>query len=540
MGSKSYVKIAIKNIKARLTEDGYKFNSKLSSTEYSVKQPFSAVDYRPELDTSAECNDNQMQLYQNPIRVLMWIVKLDRIDIAYETSVLSNYYLAYPRTGHLNQALHMFKYLDLHCSNELKFDPKEYIVDDKSFNEAKEKMKAMASLYIEAKEEIPPNAPKPRGRAIQINCFVDSDHAGDEVTRRSHTGILMHRNAPISWYSKKQATVESSTYRSEFVALRITSEQIISLRYKLHMFRIPIDGYANTFCDKESVFKNASFAESQLKNKHNSICFHQVRECVASMIMMSFKVDTKFNLSDILTKSLASYKRLALRKLIMPSHGTSMFVGLVTNIPATLLLRPFETIANFAIFYFDSLDLTTVSQRVCRNTICLDWTGKVWTCGINCSRARKDWFELLLRATNAAPPCLSLAVPFQSPLTNIFLYKVWSLFIRSLYVTLSFSFSRRSWFLQWLTKLLIDSADVVWKTPNNEITRLRVIALLFSRCLKMYLKRLTTSLIFSPGIFLISKHLIISLIESMAPLERLMHLSIIIANVSGPPQWLVG
>ena len=150
---------------------------------------------------------------------------------------------------------------------------------------------------------------------------MDSDHAGDKITRRSHTGILLYINsAPISWYSKKQTTVESSTYGSEFVALRLASEQIISLRYKLRMFGIPINGYANVFCDNESVFKNASFAESRLKKKHNSICFHRVRECVASMILMPFKVGTNFNLSDILTKSLSPFKRLSLRKLIMPTH----------------------------------------------------------------------------------------------------------------------------------------------------------------------------------------------------------------------------
>ena len=320
MGSSSYIKNAVKNIKARMNDDGFKYNPKLSSVEYSAKQPFSAIDYRPELDTSTECTDEQMQLYQNLIGVLRWIVELGRIDIAYEVSVLSSY-LAFPRTGHLNQALHMFKHLEIHNTSELTFDPKEYYIDDKSLKEAKDKMKAMSSLYVEAKEEIPPNAPKPRGKAVQINCFVDSDHAGDRITRRSHTGILLYLNsAPITWFSKKQTTVESSTYGSEFVALRLASEQIISLRYKLRMFGIPINGYANVFCDNESVFKNASFAESRLKKKHNSICFHRVRECVASMILMPFKVGTNFNLSDILTKSLPPYKRLSLRNLIMPSH----------------------------------------------------------------------------------------------------------------------------------------------------------------------------------------------------------------------------
>ena len=123
------------------------------------------------------------------------------------------------------------------------------------------------------------------------------------------------------WYSKKQSTVESSTFGSEFVALRVACEQIISLRYKLRMFGIPISGFANVFCDNESVFKNSSLAESRLTKKHNSVCFHRVRECVANGTLMTFKVGTDFNLADILTKSLPNFKRKRMREMIMPMHN---------------------------------------------------------------------------------------------------------------------------------------------------------------------------------------------------------------------------
>ena len=320
MSSESYVKNAVKNIKARLNDDGLKFNNKLSSLEFSARQPFSSIDYRPELDTSAECDERQTNFFQNVMGVLRWLVELGRIDIAYEVSILSSY-LAVPRTGHLQQALHIVKYIDIHSSNEITFDPQEYILSGDMINDAIRKRSAMSSLYKDAEETIPTNAPKPRGKSIQINCFVDSDHAGDRVTRRSHTGILMYLNkAPIAWFSKKQSTVESSTFGSEFVALRIASEQIISLRYKLRMFGIPIEGPANVFCDNKSVFLNASVAESRLTKKHNSVCFHRVRECVASGILVPFKVDTNYNLSDILTKALNAIKRLNMRRMIMPEH----------------------------------------------------------------------------------------------------------------------------------------------------------------------------------------------------------------------------
>ena len=47
----------------------------------------------------------------------------------------------------------------------------------------------MKELYVDANEEVPGNAPEPRGEPIQINCFVDSDHADDRTIRHSQTGI---------------------------------------------------------------------------------------------------------------------------------------------------------------------------------------------------------------------------------------------------------------------------------------------------------------------------------------------------------------
>ena len=90
--------------------------------------------------------------------------------------------------------------------------------------------------------------PAPRGKPVQINCFVDEDHAGDMVSRRSHTGILIYVNrAPVIWFSKRQNTVETSTFGSEFIAMKIATEMIEGLRYKLRMFGVPLDGPANVF-----------------------------------------------------------------------------------------------------------------------------------------------------------------------------------------------------------------------------------------------------------------------------------------------------
>ena len=318
--SEQYVASAVKTVKARLKQDGFTYNKKLSDPNYSPQMPFSSLKYRPEIDTSSECDDQQAAFFQNLIGVLRWIVELGRIDINFEVAALSSY-LVNPRVGHLQQALHIFKYLDTHKENFIAFDPTPVQLEEpvnklESPEVLAEKMK---EFYPDSEESIPPNAPEPLGKPLQINCFVDADHAGNLATRRSHTGILIFLNmAPTSWYSKRQNTVESSTYSSEFIALKTATEMIIALRYKLRMFGIPIDSPARVFCDNEAVYINSSDPTSTLKKKHQSIAYHTVRQNVASNTILVYKEDSETNLADILTKStLSKERRKYLRGCIM-------------------------------------------------------------------------------------------------------------------------------------------------------------------------------------------------------------------------------
>ena len=122
MGSQSYVKETICNVKKQLLFYNLRFNKKLLDVRYSPKIPFSPIDYKSELDTSLECDWDQTNYFQNLIKVLRWIIELGRIDIAYEVSSHSKF-LAKPQTRHIYQALHIFKYLEMYIRNKLSFDP---------------------------------------------------------------------------------------------------------------------------------------------------------------------------------------------------------------------------------------------------------------------------------------------------------------------------------------------------------------------------------------------------------------------------------
>jgi len=158
-----------------------------------VRSPLSN-DYRPEIDITNVLNPTNAAYYQSLIGVLRWIVELGRVDICVEVSMKSSQ-MAMPRHGHLQQLYHIFAYLKLHHNAEMVFDPSEPEIDMNQFEE----QDWSSTVYkATSKEEIPKDIPKPRGLGFKMRAYVDSDHAGDTVTRRSRTGfITMVNNAPI-------------------------------------------------------------------------------------------------------------------------------------------------------------------------------------------------------------------------------------------------------------------------------------------------------------------------------------------------------
>ena len=74
------------------------------------------------------------------------------------------------------------------------------------------------------------------------------------------------------------------------------------MRYKLRMFRIPIEGPTNDFCDNRGVVLNSSRPESTFQKKHNGVNYHVVREAATAGILREEKEDGTTNLADLLTK----------------------------------------------------------------------------------------------------------------------------------------------------------------------------------------------------------------------------------------------
>jgi hypothetical protein len=87
----------------------------------------------------------------------------------------------------------------------------------------------------------PQDISAPLRKHVTLTHYVDANLIHDSTTGRSVTGIPHTINKmPLDWYSKKQATVETATYGSEFIAAHKCVEQVIEIRNTLCYLVVPI------------------------------------------------------------------------------------------------------------------------------------------------------------------------------------------------------------------------------------------------------------------------------------------------------------
>ena len=179
-------------------------------------------------------------------------------------------------------------------------DPTYPDIDEEAF-----RRRDWTDFYGPMKEAIPNDAPEQLGEEFIIRAFVDADFAGDKVTRRSRTGfVIMLNSAPIYWFSKKQSACETSSFGSEFIAMKQCCEYLRGIRYKLRMMGIQVNNPCFIYGDNQSVLWNTSHPDSVLKKKTSSVAYHYVREGVSSDEWRTTYINTKLNPSDVLTKNL--------------------------------------------------------------------------------------------------------------------------------------------------------------------------------------------------------------------------------------------
>ena len=158
------------------------------------------------------------------------------------------------------------------------------------------------SLYADAHELLPEDAPEPKGNPVTTTTYQDANLYHNLLDGRSVTGVIHFANqTPIDWFSKKQGTVETSTFGSEFVSARTATEQVMDLRTTLRYMGVPIER-SLMFGDNQSVVTNSTIPHSKLTKRHTALSYHRVREALAAKIFDFVHIPGTQNPADILTK----------------------------------------------------------------------------------------------------------------------------------------------------------------------------------------------------------------------------------------------
>ena len=148
ISSVDYIKAAVQIVRDSINQPGcrWKLPSKAITPMVSA--------FLPELDGTPELEPDDHRFFQEMIGMLRWATELGRVDVLHEVLLLSQYQ-ASPRQGHLEQALHIFAYLD---------------------------KKPKLTLYMS------PNSPSCPGRGLQIPLPVNSRSIIEVQRRKCLTG----------------------------------------------------------------------------------------------------------------------------------------------------------------------------------------------------------------------------------------------------------------------------------------------------------------------------------------------------------------
>ena len=261
------------------------------------KTPHDKNDH-PELDTSEILEGDMAAKYLTMVGQLQWLVTLGRFDIYAQVATMSRFRAA-PRQGHMDRLKKIYSYAIMTKDYAIRFrteQPDYSFLPDQDFDWT-------YSVYGDVHEILPDDMPEPLGEAVTTTTTMDANLNHCLASGKSLTGCLHFVNkTPVDWYSKKQATVETATYGSEFVAAKTATEQIMDIRQTLRYLSAPITTKSFLFGDNRSVVTSATLSHSTLTKRHNILVFHRVREAIAVKLMAFYWIQSAYNLSDMLSK----------------------------------------------------------------------------------------------------------------------------------------------------------------------------------------------------------------------------------------------
>jgi hypothetical protein len=230
----------------------------------TAKTPM-AFGYKIDADLNGKPVDQKR--YRGMIGSLLYLTA-SRPDIMFSTCVCARYQ-ANPMESHVVAVKRIFKYL--------KGTPK-------------------LGLWYPAKSD------------FQLNAFTDSDYGGCKLDRKSTSGSCQFLGGRlVSWTSKKQTCVSTSTAEAEYVAAASCCSQVIWMQTQLRDYGFKISQIP-IFCDSTSAIAISHNPVHHSMTKHIDIRYHFLKDNIQKGHIELHFINTEDQIADVFTKALDETK----------------------------------------------------------------------------------------------------------------------------------------------------------------------------------------------------------------------------------------
>lgn len=111
--------------------------------------------------------------------------------------------------------------------------------------------------------------------------FADSNFTENLADRKSVKGYCFFLNRTVvSWRSKKQRTVSTSTTEAKYITLRHVARKAVWIRRFINKMKLEVIESLTLYGDNEMSIALTKNAESQYRTNHIDIQHHYIREIV--------------------------------------------------------------------------------------------------------------------------------------------------------------------------------------------------------------------------------------------------------------------
>jgi hypothetical protein len=142
------------------------------------------------------------------------------------------------------------------------------------------------------------------GEDLKLLGYADANYGGDTETRKSQTGwVFLLNGTPVSFSSKRQQVVATSTAEAEYVAYAHAAQQAVHLKQLLEEILRKKMEPVEIFVDNQSARQIANTPMQTERTKHIDIKHHAIREYIKQGWVTLTWCPSAENLADLLTKN---------------------------------------------------------------------------------------------------------------------------------------------------------------------------------------------------------------------------------------------